>query len=90
MIELLAENPVVTIVGATTLNLAAIIGAVVFGIRQEGRINKHDTLFEERDRQHVEDVKRFADAAQATDRRVERLETLLLNRVVIVREDPRA
>ena len=43
------------------------VGALIWSIRQEGRINKHDTLFEERDKQ-------ASDRHQEIVARLERIE----------------
>jgi len=44
---------ITAIVGLGTTYLLTIIGAVVWGVRQEGRINGHDTLFVEREKQQA-------------------------------------
>jgi len=72
---------VTAIVGLGTTYLLTIIATVVWGVRQEGRINGHDTLFVEREKQQsarddeiirrLERIERKQDAA-ANGRREDR------------------
>jgi len=44
---------ITAIVGLGTTYLLTIVATVVWGVRQEGRINGHDTLFVEREKQQA-------------------------------------
>ena len=46
-------DTVTAIIGLALTSLTTIVGVVVWGVRQEGRINGHDTLFTEREKQQV-------------------------------------
>lgn len=53
--------------------LATSVGGVIWGVRQEGRINGHDKLFEEREKQAQE---RHTDLKDRLERIEEKLDNL--------------
>jgi hypothetical protein len=54
--------------------LVSCVGAIVWAIRVEGKVNGHDRLFEERDRLTVERDKNLSDRHKDLSDRLDRIE----------------